>query len=121
MVESRRNVANYERFTTIVGCRGSQDLRLAVLTPSKLTVYNVALVDQSTEYGLSADSANSPLVLSCVVSRARFAIVWKATTAKRVGKDRDDRARSSFSASGDESGERLSRETRHGERTRLRA
>ncbi|XP_050580143.1 protein PTHB1 isoform X2 [Bombus affinis] len=30
---------------------GSQDLRLAVLTPSKLTVYNVALVDQSTEYG----------------------------------------------------------------------
>lgn len=116
MVESRRNLTNYERFTTIVGCRGSQDLRLAVLTPSKLTVYNVALVDQSTEYGLPADSTNSPLVLSYVVPRARFAIVSKATTAKRVGKDRDV-----LRSRRDESGEQLSRETQHGERTRLRA
>ncbi|XP_017762295.1 PREDICTED: protein PTHB1 [Eufriesea mexicana] len=30
---------------------GSQDLRLAVLSASKLLIYNVALVDESTEYG----------------------------------------------------------------------
>ncbi|KAF3425586.1 hypothetical protein E2986_03536 [Frieseomelitta varia] len=32
--------------------RGSQDLRLAVLTASKLMVFDVALVEESNEYGL---------------------------------------------------------------------
>ncbi|KAK1124621.1 hypothetical protein K0M31_005995 [Melipona bicolor] len=35
-----------------IGCRGSQDLRLAVLTASKLTVFDAALIEESNEYGL---------------------------------------------------------------------
>ncbi|XP_076632670.1 protein PTHB1-like [Colletes latitarsis] len=36
---------------------GSQDLRLAVLTPAKLIVYNVSLKDESMEYGDRCDLA----------------------------------------------------------------